>query len=98
LATLTKLCSSKQTITYSEVTAALQIPEEEVEGVVIEAIMQGLVDVRLNQPQKLISVRFARRGAYGEKEWVQLGERVDNFKANILELVEGLRSAKVNAQ
>jgi len=98
LGILTKLCSSKQTIRYDEVISALQIPEDEVEGVVIEAILQGLVDVRLNQPQRLILVRYARRGTYGEKEWKQLGERVDNFKANILELVEGLKSAKVNAQ
>lgn len=50
-------------VTYAEAASALQISEDEVEPTVIDAVMQGLVDVRLDQPEKKILVRYTNKVA-----------------------------------
>jgi len=94
LGTFARLCSTARVVTYEEVAKALSISEDEVEFTAIEAVTQGLVDVRLNQPEKTITVKYARQRHFTEKEWKQLGQRVESFKSNILELVKVLEEAK----
>lgn len=94
LATFSRLCASSKLVTYSEAAKALNVPEDEVEFLVVEAVTKGLVDVRLNQPEKTITVSYARQRHYTINEWKQLGQRVDDFKANILELVTVLEEAR----
>jgi len=94
LATFARVCSLKKVVTYAEVVEALKISEDEVEPLVIDAVMQGLVDARLDQPQKTILVRYARQRSYTPAQWTQLGERVDSFKTNILDLIKVLQEAK----
>jgi len=100
LAALSRLCSSKPIISYSEVVSAIAVPDDDVEPLVVEAVMQGLIDVKMNQPQKTIAVRFAKR-KYDVEEWKNLEQRVDTFRSNILDLMNVLKSVKegnTNAQ
>ena len=93
LSAFSRLCSGQQVVSYADVAKALNITEDEVEFVTIEAVTQGIVDVRLNQPAKTIIVRYAKPRSFTE-EWQKLGQRVESFKLNILELVAVLESAK----
>jgi len=87
---LSRLFSTSRNVTYAEVAKELEVTEDDVELIVINAVTSGLVDARLNQPEKTISVRHAPHRNYTEKEWRNLGQRVDVFKDNILELVKEL--------
>eukprot|EP01127_Copromyxa_protea_P015662 TRINITY_DN4545_c0_g1_i1.p2 TRINITY_DN4545_c0_g1~~TRINITY_DN4545_c0_g1_i1.p2 ORF type:complete len:387 (-),score=118.35 TRINITY_DN4545_c0_g1_i1:66-1226(-) len=97
LATFSRICAFKKVVTYAEVAEALKISEDEVEPLAIDAVMQGLVDARLDQPQKTILVKYARQRSYGKNEWTALGERVEAFKTNILDLVKVLEETKATA-
>lgn len=109
LSAFARLCTNKKVITYAEVASALQISEDEVEPVAVDSVMQGLVDVRLDQPEKIVLVkyvpylcitndnRYAKQRSYEQPEWTKLGQRVDAFKNNILDLIKVLEEANESA-
>jgi len=91
---LSRLFASSAVVTYAQVSEQLQISEDEVEFVVIDAVTSGLVDVRLNQAEKSIAVRYAKQRKYTEEDWKKLGQRVELFQKNIEALVKVLEDAQ----
>lgn len=56
--TLSGLCADKTQITFAEVAQTLNIDESEVEMWVVDVVTQGLIDVKINQPKALITLRY----------------------------------------
>ena len=55
--TLCSLGAAEPELPYSKIATALNISESEVEGFVVEAIGQGLMDATMNQFNNVVSVR-----------------------------------------
>ncbi|KAK4220093.1 hypothetical protein QBC37DRAFT_393876 [Rhypophila decipiens] len=87
-------------IPYANIAKALQVPVEDVEMWTIDVVRAKLVEGRLSQQQKVFLVHRTTYRVFGEKQWRELGTRVDQFKTVVDRLVSVVRKAQsdVDAQ
>ncbi|KAJ9503557.1 hypothetical protein LTR99_002319 [Exophiala xenobiotica] len=78
LLTLASIAASSTTrsIPYSTIASALQIPGEDVEMWVIDAIRSGLVEGKLSQLKQEFLVQRATYRVFGEKQWAEIQGRL----------------------
>ncbi|KAK1782051.1 hypothetical protein QBC45DRAFT_448732 [Copromyces sp. CBS 386.78] len=85
-------------IPYASIAKALQIPVEDVEMWTIDVIRSKLVEGRLSQKQKVFLVHRTTYRVFGEKQWRELGTRVDQFKTVVDRLVGVVRKAQTDVE
>ncbi|KAL1884248.1 hypothetical protein VTK73DRAFT_3232 [Phialemonium thermophilum] len=87
-------------IPYQNIAKALQVPLEEVELWTIDVIRAKLVEGRLSQKNKVFLVHRTTYRVFGEKQWRELGTRVDQYKTVVDHLISVIRrqQAEVIAQ
>ncbi|KAJ4413496.1 hypothetical protein N0V85_003538 [Neurospora sp. IMI 360204] len=85
-------------IPYASIAKALQIPDEDVEMWTIDVIRSKLVEGRLSQKQKVFLVHRTTYRVFGEKQWRELGTRVDQFKTVVDRLVGVVRQAQTDVE
>ncbi|KAK3372463.1 hypothetical protein B0H63DRAFT_401591 [Podospora didyma] len=83
-------------IPYANIARALQIPSEEVEMWTIDVIRAKLVEGRLSQKQRVFLVHRTTYRVFGEKQWRELGTRVDQFKTVLDRLIVVVRKAQAD--
>ncbi|KAI9359951.1 hypothetical protein DFJ73DRAFT_92117 [Zopfochytrium polystomum] len=80
---------------YAAVAEALEIPEADVEIWFIDAIRAGLVDGKLNQIKKAVVVTRSTYRVFTKEEWATLGNRLEEWKTNLKEVLQVLANAKL---
>ncbi|KAK4193340.1 hypothetical protein QBC35DRAFT_372302 [Podospora australis] len=102
LLTFASLAASTQNreIPYANIAKALQIPDSDVEMWTIDVVRVKLVEGRLSQKNKVFLVHRTTYRVFGEKQWRELGTRVDQFKSVVDRLTSTVRKAQaeVDAQ
>lgn len=78
-------------IPYQGIAKALQVPLEEVEMWTIDVIRAKLVEGRLSQQKKVFLVHRTTYRVFGEKQWRELGTRVDQYKTVVDHLITVIR-------
>lgn len=84
-------------IPYANVARALQIPVEQVEMWSIDVIRAKLVEGRLSQKDKVFKVHRTTYRVFGEKQWRELGTRVDQYKTVVDNLLAVIRRQQAEA-
>jgi len=99
LLTFTSLAAStpNREIPYANIARALQIPVEQVEMWSIDVIRAKLVEGRLSQKDKVFKVHRTTYRVFGEKQWRELGTRVDQYKAVVDNLLAVIRRQQAEA-
>ncbi|KAI1454379.1 PCI-domain-containing protein [Annulohypoxylon moriforme] len=85
-------------IPYANIEKALQIPSEEVEMWTIDVIRAGLVEGKLSQLKKVFLVHQTFYRVFGEKQWREVGDRVEGWKVIIRNVIVNLRREQANAE
>ena len=85
-------------IPYQNISHALQIPSEDVEMWTIDVIRAKLVEGKLSQQKKVFLVHRTTYRVFGEKQWRELGTRVDKFKAVTDNLLTQIRRTQAEAE
>lgn len=100
LLTFTSLAAStgSREIQYEAIAEALQIPAEDVEMWAIDVIRAGLVEGKMSQQKKLFLVHRTTYRVFGEKQWRELGTRIDTWKNSLRNVLSALRRAQVEAE
>ncbi|KAJ4297213.1 hypothetical protein N0V88_004131 [Collariella sp. IMI 366227] len=83
-------------IPYANIAKALQIPSEEIEMWTIDVVRAKLVEGRLSQQQKVFLVHRTTYRVFGEKQWRELGTRVDQYKTVVDHLITVVRKAQAD--
>jgi len=95
LLTLTSLASTQKHITFSEIAKLIEIPENEVEYFVIEAITSEFISAKIDQVNSSVIVRHAEARSFNN-EWQNLDKKVEKWKSNIENLLSVVQSVKEN--
>lgn len=100
LLTFASLAASQPSreIPYKLITKALSIPENEIELWAIDVIRAGLVEGKLSQREKVFLVHRTVYRVFGEKQWRELGDRVDGWRRTIAAVAAALRKEQSNAE
>ncbi|KAL9096218.1 MAG: hypothetical protein Q9165_001741 [Trypethelium subeluteriae] len=97
LLTLTSMAASaSQTrqLPYSEISARLKIPSEEVEMWVIDVIRAGLVEGKLSQLNQMFLIHRSTYRVFGEREWREVASRLDLWRTSLVGVLNVVRQAK----
>lgn len=84
-------------IPYANIARALQIPVEQVEMWSIDVIRAKLVEGRLSQKDKVFKVHRTTYRVFAEKQWRELGTRVDQYKTVVDNLLAVIRRQQAEA-
>ena len=100
LLTFTSLAASTQSrqIEYARIAKALQVPAEDVEVWAIDVIRAGLVEGKLSQQQGVFLVHRTTYRVFGEKQWRELGTRIDQWRGSLTSVLSVLRRQQAEAE
>lgn len=100
LLTFTSLAASTQSrqIEYARVAKALQVPVEDIEVWAIDVIRAGLVEGKLSQQQQVFLVHRTTYRVFGEKQWRELGTRIDQWRGSLSSVLTVLRRQQAEAE
>merc|ERR1711881_473261 len=96
LASLAAHENQKRTLSYTQIAKALKVPEDEVEMWVIDVIRAGLVEGKLSQLKQEFLIHRSTYRVFGEKQWLEVGTRLDMWKASLTEVLAVIRAEKEN--
>ncbi|ORX62912.1 hypothetical protein DM01DRAFT_1331019 [Hesseltinella vesiculosa] len=82
-------------LTYSQISQALMIPEDEVEMWVIDVIRAGLVEAKLDQLNKTVIVHRSIYRVFGKEQWQQLSSRLNAWKDSLKDILQVIGNAKM---
>jgi len=85
-------------IPYANIAKALQIPSEDVEMWAIDVVRAKLVEGRLSQQQKVFLVHRTTYRVFTQKQWRELGNRVDQYKTIVDRLIVVLRKSQADVE
>lgn len=85
-------------IPYSNIVKALQITPEEVELWTIDVIRAGLIEGRLSQSKKVFLLHRTTYRVFGEKQWRELGTRIDQYKVVVDRLTTVVRKSQADVE
>jgi translation initiation factor 3 subunit M len=97
-ASLAAANSQSREIQYANIAKALQIPLEQVEMWSIDVIRAKLVEGRLSQKEKVFKIHRTTYRVFGEKQWRELGTRVDQYKTVVDGLLDVVRRQQAEAK
>ncbi|KAG0308669.1 hypothetical protein BGZ98_007241 [Dissophora globulifera] len=82
-------------LSYQEIAKALEIEESEVEMWVIDVIRAGLVEAKLNQVSKVVTINRSIYRTFGTAQWQQLSQRLHGWKQSLAEILQVIANAKL---
>lgn len=98
LLTIASLCSkATQAISYASLAADLNISEDQVESFVIDAIGQGVIDARLNQLTRTVTVLKTMHRQFSTQEWKGLAEKIGKWQSTVDSMLHTIRTKKEEA-
>jgi len=98
LLSLATLAAANSEISYASIAKALQIKESEVEGWVISAISEGVIEAKMDQLKNTVRVTRSLQRIFTRAQWKQLSENLEAWKKNIQTLLQTLQDCKLQTQ
>ncbi|KAJ3102624.1 hypothetical protein HDU97_000408 [Phlyctochytrium planicorne] len=84
-------------VPYALIAESLELKDDSVEIWVIDGIRAGLLDAKMNQLKKTVVVSRSIHRVFTKDQWAQLGERVDEWRNNLKEVLQVIANAKLIA-
>lgn len=84
-------------ITYTQISEALSLPEEEIDSCVINVIHSGLVSGKLSQSQRTFHVMRSSLRSFERPEWEALEARLLAWKNGLASVLEVVSAAQQDA-
>ncbi|GMH40064.1 hypothetical protein BSKO_07968 [Bryopsis sp. KO-2023] len=79
----------RKAVPYTRIQEALGLKEDEVESWVVKAIGEGLIDARLDQLNRLVTITRTTTKAFSKNDWKELEAQFGSWKG-MLQNVEGM--------
>lgn len=95
LLSLCSLATDYEEIPYDAIASTLQVESSDVETWVIDAVSSGLLDAKMNQLENVVLVERCAVRSFGIEQWKILQNRIDVWKKNVKDVLEGLKSSEV---
>mmetsp|Transcript_16068 Transcript_16068/g.19620 ORF Transcript_16068/g.19620 Transcript_16068/m.19620 type:complete len:439 (+) Transcript_16068:217-1533(+) len=94
LLSLCSLATEHEEIPYDAIAKTLQVNEDDVESWVIDAVSSGLLSAKMDQLEKVVLVERCVVRKFGIEQWKILQKRVDLWKKNVRNVLEGLKQSQ----
>jgi len=96
LLTFMQLAENSSEMTFEQIEQELQLPANEVEAFIIEALKTRLVSARMDQHLRKVNITNVQHRTFGRAQWQVLHEILTSWKGNLVTVKESMQ-AIVNA-
>ena len=93
LLTLCSIAAGVHELNYSTVAKELQVSEDSVEDWIIQAIMEKLIEAKLDQVRQIVVVNRAMPRTFGDQQWESLNKKLNDWKTNVKQLLNIVQSS-----
>lgn len=91
--------ATTRTISYALLADAIEVPADQVEVWIIDAIRAGLVEGRLSQINQSFAIHRATPvGSFGPEEWKLVASKLAGWKSGLKDIGDALKTARENAE
>ncbi|CAH0474103.1 unnamed protein product [Peronospora belbahrii] len=94
LFTLCSLPTGFKANSYSDVATALDVEEEKVENWVVRAITVGLVNAKIDQLARTVTILSSLQRRFGVDQWKEIDTKLQLYKKNVGGLLDIIRNAR----
>ncbi|KAG2990668.1 hypothetical protein JG687_00015702 [Phytophthora cactorum] len=94
LFTLCTLPTGFQQIKYADVAAALDVAEKDVEKWVVRAITAGVVNAKIDQLARTVTISRSLQRRFGAEQWKEIDIKLQLYKKNVGGLLDIIRNAR----
>lgn len=94
LLSLCSLAVEHEEIPYSAIAETLDITLPQVESWVIAAVASGLLVAKMDQLQQVVMVERCAVRKFGLEQWKVLQSRLNSWKKNVKNVLEGLKQTQ----
>eukprot|EP01029_Cantina_marsupialis_P028750 TRINITY_DN777964_c0_g1_i1.p1 TRINITY_DN777964_c0_g1~~TRINITY_DN777964_c0_g1_i1.p1 ORF type:complete len:407 (+),score=122.59 TRINITY_DN777964_c0_g1_i1:135-1223(+) len=98
LLTLLDICANVSEVSYDVVATSLSIPSEDIEEWIVTAVTDGLVDARLDQLARVVTVSNCSVREFNMEHWKTLGEKLSKWKTNLTKVVEKMNQSHITIE
>ena len=88
LLALVGLVPAAAEIKFQDISTSLEIPANEVESVVVQAIGKRLMEARINQLEEVVTVTKCAPRTFGAAQWVELQGQLKAWKESVASVME----------
>jgi len=86
--------STSGQVSYSTIASKLGVEEDQVEYFIVLAITQGVIDARMNQLARTVTITRTLHRTFGTEEWKQLSKNLSVWSDNVKLLLKTLQDCK----
>ena len=98
LLTLCSIAAGAHELKYEVVAKELQVSLDDVEDWIIQAIMEKLIEAKLDQVRQTIIINRAMPRTFGDQQWESLGKKLNDWKANVKQLLTTVQTSPAMQQ
>ncbi|XP_014668026.1 PREDICTED: eukaryotic translation initiation factor 3 subunit M-like [Priapulus caudatus] len=92
LLTFISMAENKKDIHFDTIQQEMKISSDEVESFIIDVVRTKKVLCKMDQLQRKVVISYCVQRTYSKHHWVQLKERLENWRGNITSSQDSLRS------
>jgi len=93
---LINLASENQQLSFSQIASVLKVPETEIESWVVQAVIEGLLEVKIDQLNQLVYIQRCAPRVLTRVQWEQISTRLNNWRETVKQLLESLKTEVSN--
>lgn len=94
LLSMCSLAAEHEEIPYAVIAETLQVGDDEVEEWVVRTITSKLMEAKMDQLRKVVSINRCAQRVFGVDQWKQLGEKLTTWKSNVRAMLATIENAK----
>jgi len=98
LLSLATLGAANQEIPYSLIAKTLQLDESEVENWVITAMSEEVLDAKMDQLRKVVTISRCLQRVFTKAQWKQLSDNLANWRNNTKNILKTIQETKLLAE
>ncbi len=91
LMTLCAAVMGRQKVPYSDVAAALEIDQQDVEEWIVEAISAGLMEASMDQMNGFVTISRCFHGSFGKEQWQQLHSKLVDWRRSVSSVLSAMK-------
>lgn len=95
---IVSLANSSTNISYQKIADEIEVPLEDAETWVLDAVAEGLLEAKLDHLSSSIYVTYAFRREFGMDQWKDLQDKLGKWMDNIQGMITVIRDARTHGK
>merc|ERR1719270_1773282 len=92
LLTLASMAQEASELEFDQLVKRLDLKPEEVEPFIIEGIGSGLIQGKINEPERKVTITSNINRTFKQEQWQEIKDRLELWQKNIVQIQDTIKS------